>query len=128
MQSVFRKDCCHHTTTANLFLVGKVVSHPELKTAADISKKNNKLKKNDNNNNQESHDEHLIDYDGDEDDNSPLWHSLSCPGKCGAPWFLCTAPDTLPGSDWRHQTGQEDEPCTATGQRVKQGDTGSFTS
>lgn len=70
---------------------------------------------------QENHDEHLMAYDGDEEDHSPLWHSLSSPGKCGAPWFLCTAPDTLPGSDWRRQTGREDEPCTAAGQRVKQG-------
>lgn len=75
-----------------------------------------------NNNNYGSHDEHFIDYDGDEDDSSPLWHSLSSPRKCGVPWFLCTTPDTLPGSDWRRQTGREDEPCTATGQRVQQGD------
>lgn len=69
-----------------------------------------------------SHDEHFIDYDGGEVDSSPLWHSLSSPRKYGVPWFLCTALDTLPGSDWRRQTGREDEPCTATGQRVQQGD------
>jgi len=55
---------------------------------------------------------------GDEDKDSPLWHSLSYPGMCVAPWFLCTAPDTPPGSDWGHLTNLVDELYTATKEKI----------
>lgn len=50
---------------------------------------------------------------------SPLWHSWSFPGKCAAPWFLCTALGTPPGSDWGRLIDWADELCTATGKKVK---------
>ena len=58
------------------------------------------------------------DFDDDNDKDPPLWHSWSSPGKCVAPWFLYTEPDTLPGSDWGHLIDWVDELYTATGETV----------